>query len=81
MSPDTQNAPPPYSWTRVRAEKGARRTSTGSRPGSHRTTTTRPASAGRASAQKSASPDAWSPLSETAFSTSEAGVMGDGQEP
>ena len=55
-SPWYQTAPPPYSWTRVRAFVPAGVTSTVAPAGRDSTTTTRPASSGRASAQRTRVP-------------------------
>ena len=49
--PDAVQAPPPYSWTRVRALNPSGSTSVVAPSGVRRTTWTRPPSAGRSSLQ------------------------------
>ena len=53
----TTYAAPPYSWTRVRAEKPSGTTSAVAPSGDRRTITWRPASAGRDSSHHTSSPD------------------------
>src|SRR5207245_2272090 len=77
---------PPYSWTRVRAEKGEGSRSSGVRvsaggPNVIATSTWRPASEGRPSFQITRLPLMSMSESRTACSTSSGGVMGERQDP
>ncbi len=75
-----QSAPPPYSWTRLRTLTPDGEWSTGP-AGPVRTTTTRPASAGRDSSQKSDDPSEHSSESETLPVATRAAVSREAQCP
>src|SRR5438067_3224433 len=81
VSPATAYAPPPYSCTVVRADQSLPMASRGSSPGVQATTTWRPPSVGRPSSQYTRSPSTSIWPNATACSTSEAAVIGEGQDP
>ena len=81
MPPLASQAPPPYSWTRVRALNGGGLTSETAPWAVARTMTLRPPSAGRDSVQRMASPSMATLPMVTDSATMAPAVTGELQEP
>ncbi len=77
----THHAPPPYSWTAVRAFQPSGSTSTGAAPELSRTSWVRPPSPGRCSDHQTSVPSTRTSDSPAAARTINSDVIGVGQEP